>query len=43
LLKQWDSPHLVQATRNSVHLIAAMFGSGKPQALMRGFLERKRA
>lgn len=43
LLKQWDSPHLIQAARNSVHLIAAMFASGKPQALMREFLERKRA
>lgn len=43
LLKQWDSPHLIQAARNSVHLIASMFGSGRPQALMRAFLERKRA
>lgn len=43
LLKQWDSPHLIQATRNSVHLIAAMFVSGKPQRLMQQFLDRKRA
>ena len=43
LLKQWDSPHLIQAARNSVHLIASMFESGKPQALMHAFLDRKKS